>query len=42
MNSFVFDSNATNRTKWNKFDISELIDGTEINLEVTPIINAPQ
>ena len=38
-NSFVFDSIATNRTKWNEFDISDLMDGTEIKLEVTPITN---
>ena len=37
-NSFVFNSIAT-RTKWNDFDISNLMDGTEIKLEVTPIIN---
>ena len=38
-NSFVFDSIATNRTKWNEFDISDLMDGTKIKLEVTPITN---
>ena len=38
-NSFVFDSIAPNRTKWNEFDISDLMDGTKIKLEITPIIN---
>ena len=38
-NSFVFDSIATNRTKWNEFDISVLMDGTGIKLEVIPIID---
>ena len=37
--SFVFDSIATNRTKWNEFNISDLIDDTKIKLEVTPICN---
>ena len=38
--SFVFDSIATNRTKWNEFDVSGLMNDTEIKLEITPIINA--
>ena len=38
-NSFVFDSIATNRTKWNEFDISDFMDDTEIKLNVTPICN---
>ena len=38
-NSFVFNSIATNRTQRNEFDISDLMDGTEIKFEGTPIIN---
>ena len=38
-NGFVFDSIATKSTKWNDFDISDVMDGTEINLQITPIIN---
>ena len=34
-NSFVFNSIATTRTKWNEFNISDLMNGTEIKLEVT-------
>ena len=37
-NSFVFNS-ITTTTKWNNFDISNLMDGTEIKLEVAPIVN---
>ena len=36
---FVFDSKATKKTKWNEFDISNIMDGNEINLQFTPIID---
>ena len=39
IDSFVSDSIATNRTKCNEFEISDLMDGTKIKLEITPIIN---
>ena len=34
---FQFDSIATERTKWNNLDISNIIDNTEIMVQLIPL-----
>ena len=34
---FVFEYTATEQTEWNSFDISSIIENTEVDLQVTPI-----
>ena len=36
-NGFQFDSIATERTKWNNLDISNIMDNTEIVVQLIPL-----
>ena len=39
LDGFVFDSIASKQEKWNDFDISNIMDNNEINIQVIPITN---
>ena len=36
-NNFVFEYTATGRTQWNGFDLSNVIENSEVDLQVTPM-----